>query len=1129
MGLVSTWLRTVGLGHVVPAFRMAGINTPTALAQLEMRDYEELGVTDWNDKRKLLYLVQRIQVARDDNEKNSRNEKQHYSEEEFYSHDEEDDELQEKYSYEREQQKPRTPSQTAAAALAEWSAAEDYEENPDISSNSTLPSPPEYSDHDQYEEDFEDYELMDEKIQRKHHIRESLNSERPASSSMRLLKSKQTRRNLNDQRSHQSNYNQYIQDSSDQYNNKESDSQIYSLGFKSPSRGSDDDFEDNNSYPKKISSKPRKSMSFDAYQDNHQSFRRRNKHTNKKDILREHQMHQPLNTKKKVRGERNALNEEHHKSPNSRNVLKSHSYDNFDLESPSFESETRTRPSTTYTHPKSHKTRSSFHSNSRQYASGESLRSHGRSMDRHTREEDEGPFSTSSPRTRASSRRMSQRLKDRNMRTKMRRDIERQPSVTEDEKLENDFSDNSRSNNYSRSRQNDQRRRDHNHHVYSEEEDYEEEYSENDEDDEEIRYIRERSKSNSRKSILTMTSPIMTSKVKERRRVSSAHSAPSAPSTISSSIQSSKNQHRDINSRPKSRRQNAGTRLQNHEHGTRSSHRNAKDNFTEDYESINTASRLYLGDHNPENPKQTKDRPNPSKIPSMSSSTQRRRIQSNIQNPSISYRNGNKMLSSIPSEKAAPMSPLVEISSSKLDKIQFGEKDERQSNNENTLEMGRKTRVSKGKNKSRRESSIGSGEYRSSISSRKGNSSRRQSAPINQISFDEDQNDFDEERSFLSREKSTGSLNSDRRISTGSLSSQSNSSRRSFSRSEPTISKTMLNNTRSMRRRAARQRSFDEVESKDDEVMNQLSPNKRKDPTPVFVHGLPEDNSWSTQVSRLREDVEDEYSNTLKNEKEEEALEMRIRVVVRKRPMSKKESSVNDVDIIHPINDKDFGRIAVYQAKTRVDLTKEVETLKFSFDNVFGEKSNNIDIYNRAVRHLIPGVFEGLWASIFAYGQTGSGKTFTMMGCGLTGNKAGTQTKKRNENQGLYYSAAEDVFHLAKLDQYKHLSVGVSLFEIYGGKLFDLLNKRKSVKCLEDHKGKVCFPGLSEHPISNPDELLQMIETGATNRSTGTTSANADSSRSHAVLMLSLRKRVGRKGNIEHGEILLCIRIFIPV
>ena len=140
------------------------------------------------------------------------------------------------------------------------------------------------------------------------------------------------------------------------------------------------------------------------------------------------------------------------------------------------------------------------------------------------------------------------------------------------------------------------------------------------------------------------------------------------------------------------------------------------------------------------------------------------------------------------------------------------------------------------------------------------------------------------------------------------------------------------------------------------------------------------------------------------------------------------------------------------------------------------------------------------------------------MGSNLTGANAGNQD---DSNPGLYYLAAQDVFYLANEPEFQHLTVTASLFEIYSGKLFDLLNGRSPIKCLEDHRGKVCFPGLTEHAITNAGELMQLMENGAANRSTGTTSKNADSSRSHAVLQISLKSNRDRKKGIEHGRLTL--------
>ena len=78
--------------------------------------------------------------------------------------------------------------------------------------------------------------------------------------------------------------------------------------------------------------------------------------------------------------------------------------------------------------------------------------------------------------------------------------------------------------------------------------------------------------------------------------------------------------------------------------------------------------------------------------------------------------------------------------------------------------------------------------------------------------------------------------------------------------------------------------------------------------------------------------------------------------------------------------------------------------------------------------------------------------------------------------------------------------------QIYGGKLFDLLNGRQRLTILEDGKKRVCIVGLREYLVDGVDVLKQLIEHSNAARSTGSTGANADSSRSHSIM------QVGRAG-----------------
>jgi hypothetical protein len=90
-------------------------------------------------------------------------------------------------------------------------------------------------------------------------------------------------------------------------------------------------------------------------------------------------------------------------------------------------------------------------------------------------------------------------------------------------------------------------------------------------------------------------------------------------------------------------------------------------------------------------------------------------------------------------------------------------------------------------------------------------------------------------------------------------------------------------------------------------------------------------------------------------------------------------------------------------------------------------------------------------------------------------------------NAGLYVLAARDIFCLVGEPQFAHLRVFVSCFEIYGGKLFDLLNERGLVKCLEDAKQQVQLPGLTEHLVSDVPALLSLMALAHGARSTGST------------------------------------------
>ena len=86
----------------------------------------------------------------------------------------------------------------------------------------------------------------------------------------------------------------------------------------------------------------------------------------------------------------------------------------------------------------------------------------------------------------------------------------------------------------------------------------------------------------------------------------------------------------------------------------------------------------------------------------------------------------------------------------------------------------------------------------------------------------------------------------------------------------------------------------------------------------------------------------------------------------------------------------------------------------------------------------------------------------------------------------------------------------MSFYEIYCGKLYDLLNKRTLIHAREDAKQRVKIMGAVETPCNSFDEIMTVIRYGLNERTTGTTGANADSSRSHAVLAITIKEPNGK-------------------
>ena len=64
MKYIDSWLTGLGLEKVIPRLKAQGITTPKLLAALTLKDmYEVVGIEDAEDRKKLYFLIQRLQTV----------------------------------------------------------------------------------------------------------------------------------------------------------------------------------------------------------------------------------------------------------------------------------------------------------------------------------------------------------------------------------------------------------------------------------------------------------------------------------------------------------------------------------------------------------------------------------------------------------------------------------------------------------------------------------------------------------------------------------------------------------------------------------------------------------------------------------------------------------------------------------------------------------------------------------------------------------------------------------------------------------------------------------------------------------------------------------------------------------
>uniref|UniRef100_A0A915D946 Kinesin-like protein n=1 Tax=Ditylenchus dipsaci TaxID=166011 RepID=A0A915D946_9BILA len=201
-----------------------------------------------------------------------------------------------------------------------------------------------------------------------------------------------------------------------------------------------------------------------------------------------------------------------------------------------------------------------------------------------------------------------------------------------------------------------------------------------------------------------------------------------------------------------------------------------------------------------------------------------------------------------------------------------------------------------------------------------------------------------------------------------------------------------------------------------------------------------------------------------------------VRVAVRIRPQTVNQSQ-DDLDAC--------TTVALSQSQIAVGVDKY-----FTFDHVFDERTGQEEVFERCVKQLVEGTFDGYNATILAYGQTGSGKTAAEhIFHGIVKRKA--EAKEDNKVEPIF-------------------EVVVQFIELYNEEIIDLLTSGKSpapIRIVEDLvKAEISLNGATKLPVRSIDEMLRILHRGAQHRTTMATNMNQTSSRSHAIFSVFVKQ-----------------------
>ncbi|KAI5655612.1 hypothetical protein M9H77_32799 [Catharanthus roseus] len=233
--------------------------------------------------------------------------------------------------------------------------------------------------------------------------------------------------------------------------------------------------------------------------------------------------------------------------------------------------------------------------------------------------------------------------------------------------------------------------------------------------------------------------------------------------------------------------------------------------------------------------------------------------------------------------------------------------------------------------------------------------------------------------------------------------------------------------------------------------------------------------------------------------KNDSGVRGRVRVAVRLRPRNAEEA-VSDADLPDCVElQPELKRLKLRRNNWDTDT--------YEFDEVLTEFASQKRVYEAVAKPVVESVLEGYNGTVMAYGQTGTGKTYTL---GLLG-------EEDTAARGIMVRAMEDILSeiVPETD-----SVSVSYLQLYMETIQDLLDPANdNISINEDPKtGDVSLPGATLVEIRDQKSFMELLQLGEAHRFAANTKLNTESSRSHAILMVHIKRSIKGKDSIHSSE-----------